>query len=188
MESFIREQIEASVAVKQACLSEPILSVIQKMGEALVAAFKRGNKVLMFGNGGSASDAQHVVAEFVGRYKKERQPLPAIALPCNASTVTAIGNDYGYETIFSRQIEALGKEGDVVIGISTSGSSPNVIAALEAAKSRKLIRIGWSGSRKGRMDELCDVVLHVPSEDTARVQECHILIGHILCGLVDQAY
>jgi D-sedoheptulose 7-phosphate isomerase len=188
MRAFIREQIEASIAVKQCCLSEPIVSSVQKMSEILVTAFQRGNKILMFGNGGSASDAQHIVAEFVGRYKKERQPLPAIALPCNASNITAIGNDYGYESIFSRQIKALGKEGDVAIGISTSGTSQNVIAALEAAKSQKLVCIGWSGSRVGPMDDLCDVVLHIPSEETARIQECHILLGHILCSLVDQAY
>jgi D-sedoheptulose 7-phosphate isomerase len=188
MRTFIREQIEASIAVKQACLSESIVSSVQKMGEILVTAFKRGNKILLFGNGGSASDAQHIAAEFVGRYKKERIPLPAIALPCNVSTITAIGNDYGYETIFSRQIKALGKEGDVAIGISTSGTSKNVIAALETAKTQKLVCIGWSGSRTGPMDDLCEVVLHIPSEDTARIQECHILLGHILCSVVDQAY
>ncbi len=187
MQSFIWEQIEASIAVKKSCLSESLISSVEKMAEMLITAFRQGNKVLLFGNGGSASDAQHIAAEFVGRYKKERPPFPAIALPCNASNVTAIGNDYGYESIFSRQIEALGKEGDVAIGISTSGTSPNVIAALEAAKVRKLICIGWSGSRKGRMDDVCDVVLHISSEDTARIQECHILLGHILCGLVDQA-
>jgi len=151
----------------------------------ITECIKGGNKVLLFGNGGSAADAQHIAAEFTGRFVKERKSLPAIALTTDTSAITAIANDYGYDRIFERQVEGLAVSGDVVLGISTSGNSPNVVNALQLAKTIGCKTIGFSGRDGGRMTDLCNVNLVVPSANTARIQEMHILIGHIICTAVD---
>jgi len=150
-------------------------------------AIHDGHRVLLFGNGGSAADAQHIAAEFVGRFQSERRALPAIALTADASTLTAIANDYGYERVFERQIEALGSAGDIAIGISTSGNRPNVNRALVRARELGCVTLGLSGRGGGDMVDLCDLALVVPADRTCRIQEMHILIGHILCGAVDEA-
>ena len=151
-------------------------------------ALKNGKKILLLGNGGSAADSQHIAAELVGRFKKERTALPAIALTTDTSALTAIGNDYGYSEVFSRQLHALANSGDVVIGISTSGNSENVLKALEVAKIKKCKTIGLTGKDGGKMVTLCDVNIVVPSYETARIQEMHILIGHIICNVIDESF
>jgi len=161
---------------------------IELAGELIVSTLKTGKKVLLFGNGGSAGDAQHIAAELTGRYKTERQGLPAIALTTDTSALTAIGNDYGYDRIFDRQVEAIGSDGDLLIGISTSGNSRNVLRALAYGKDNGMNTIGMSGKGGGDMRPLCDINLIIPADDTARIQEMHILIGHILCGIIDNAF
>jgi D-sedoheptulose 7-phosphate isomerase len=156
------------------------------MADLLVDAFRNGNKVLLFGNGGSAADAQHIACELAGRFYRDRQPLPAIALTTNTSALTAIANDYGYEEIFDRQVRALVRPGDIVIGISTSGNSPNVLKAINTAKQLGAITIAFTGKR-GRLKNIADYALSIPSVDTPRVQEAHITAGHIICYLVEQA-
>ncbi len=168
--------------------TEGLSADIEKAGELIVSTLKSGNKILLFGNGGSAADAQHIATELTGRYKTERRGLPAIALTTDTSALTAIGNDYGFDRIFERQVEALGKEGDLLIGISTSGNSPNVIKALTYGKNSGMKTIGLTGKGGGEMKNLCHLNLIIPSDDTARIQEMHILIGHILCGIVDEEY
>jgi D-sedoheptulose 7-phosphate isomerase len=171
---------------------ETIQTVIGQMEEDLAAAsqiavdtLKRGNKVLLCGNGGSAADAQHIAAELTGRYKSERRGLPGIALTTDTSALTAIANDYGYDRIFDRQLEALANEGDLLIGISTSGNSDNIISALKLAKELGCATVGFSGRDGGKMNEVCDVNLVVPSDNTPRIQEMHILFGHTLCQIID---
>jgi D-sedoheptulose 7-phosphate isomerase len=153
-----------------------------------IDCLKDGGKILLFGNGGSAADAQHIAAELVGRYKVERKSLPAIALTTDTSALTAIGNDYGYTHVFDRQVAALANKGDVVIGISTSGNSINVINALKLALKLNCKTIGFTGQDGGEMKDICDITLDVPSEDTPRIQEMHILIGHTICHLIDQEF
>ncbi len=171
---------------------ETIQKVIETMTEPLseaskitVNALKNGKKVLLFGNGGSAADAQHIAAELTGRYKTERRGLPGIALTTDTSALTAIGNDYGYDRVFDRQVESLAQEGDVLIGISTSGNSKNVINAFKVGKEIGCKIIGLSGRDGGAMNNLCDVNLIVPSDDTPRIQEMHILFGHTICQIID---
>ncbi len=164
---------------------ELMIPQIEEASKMLVETLKNGNKVLLCGNGGSASDAQHISAELVGRYKNERRGLPAIALTTDTSALTAIGNDYGFDRIFDRQVEALVNEGDLLIGISTSGNSLNVLSALLLAKEMGAKTLGLSGKGGGKLNYACDVNLVIPSEDTPRIQEMHILIGHILCQGVD---
>ena len=164
------------------------LTDIEKFVEVLLEARERESSIFFIGNGGSAADAQHIAAELVGRYKTERRGLAAIALTTDTSTITSISNDYGYEKVFSRQIEALAKPGDVVIGISTGGSSKNVINALIKANQQKCMTIGLSGRDGGDFNDLCNVNLVVPSNDTARIQEMHIFIGHTICHLIDQEF
>ena len=154
----------------------------------VVQTLKNGNKVLLCGNGGSAADAQHIAAELTGRYKSERRGLPAISLTTDTSALTAISNDYGYAKVFDRQVEALANDGDLLIGISTSGNSDNIISALTTAKELGCTTIGLSGRDGGQMNEVCDVNLIVPSNDTPRIQEIHILLGHTLCQIVDDAF
>ncbi len=161
---------------------------VVRAAELLVGTLQRGGKLLVCGNGGSAADAQHLAAELVGRFLRERPGLPAIALTTDTSALTAIGNDYGFARVFSRQIEALGRAGDILLAITTSGSSPNVIAAIHAAKARGLAVVGLLGRDGGEARPLCDVALVVGSETTARVQEVHILVAHILCEAVDRAF
>lgn len=164
-----------------------LLSQVVESAETIVATLRHGGKVLLAGNGGSAADAQHIAGEFVSRFHYDRPGLAAIALTTDTSILTAIGNDYGYERLFSRQVQALGREGDVFIGISTSGNSANVIAALEEAQKMKLTTIGFTGAKGGKMLELCDITLRMPSTETPKIQEGHIAIGHIICGLVEAA-
>ena len=159
---------------------------IAKAATAVAAAFRQGRKVLLFGNGGSAADAQHIAAEFVGRFIPDRRPLPAISLATDTSALTALGNDYGYNTVFSRQVEALGVSGDVAIGISTSGNSPNVIEALDAARAKGLLTIGFTGEGGGKMPGHADILFCAPSTVTPRIQETHLTLSHILCELVDR--
>lgn len=166
---------------------EACLPALTAAADALIAAYRAGHKALFFGNGGSAADAQHLAAEFLGRYLRQRAPLAALALHTNSSALTAIANDYGYEHVFSRQLEALAAPGDVAVGISTSGNSPNVIEALECARRLGLVTIALTGSSGGRLRSLADILIAVPSEETPRIQECHILAGHALCDAVEQA-
>ncbi len=157
-----------------------------KLLETCVNAVSDDKKIIFFGNGGSAADAQHLATELTVRFTKDRAPIPAIALTTDTSALTAIGNDYGYEHVFSRQIDAVGREGDIAIGISTSGNSENVLSALRAAKMRNMITVGLSGNDGGQMKTACDILLTVPSDITARIQEMHITLGHMLCGALEQ--
>lgn len=178
--------IKASIAAKQQLLNnQEIVITIAQISEMMVGAFEKGNKVFLFGNGGSAADSQHIAAEFVGRFAFDRPPLPAIALSVNTSCLTAIGNDYGFDLTFARQIEALAKPRDVAIGISTSGNSPNVLQGLTAAKKLGLHTVAFSGCTGGKMKAAADFCICAPSNETPRIQECHILIGHIISELVE---
>ncbi len=180
--------IEASVATKKAMLGDAqIVATIAKVCELLVNALSQGNKILLFGNGGSAADAQHLAAELVGRFAFDRPALPALSLSVNTSCLTAIGNDYGFDQVFSRQIEALGRPGDVAIGISTSGNSSNVLCAFSTAKKMGLHTIALTGKTGGKLRGSVDHCVCVPSDETPRIQECHGLIGHILSELVEHA-
>jgi D-sedoheptulose 7-phosphate isomerase len=151
-----------------------------------VAALSAGNKIMLAGNGGSAADAQHLAAEFVSRFSFDRPGLAAVALTTDTSALTAIGNDYGFDKLFSRQVEALGRAGDVFVGISTSGNSPNVLGALAACRAKGIVTVGLTGRSGGRMAALCDHCLHMPSDETPKVQEGHIVVGHVICGLVER--
>jgi len=182
-----QELIKTQIAASAELMSRLPIDVINQAAELLVTAYKSGYKLLAAGNGGSASDAQHTVAELVGRFLKNRRALPAIALSANTSNLTAIGNDYGYAEVFSRQIEALGQKGDVFLGISTSGNSENVVLAAQKAKAQGLLVIGLTGDGGGKLKPLCDVLIAVPSKDTPRIQESHILIQHMLCDIIEQA-
>jgi len=184
----ISRSIQASIAVKQKLLDSPeILSAAAKVSDLLIEAIKKGNKPILFGNGGSAADAQHIAAEFVGRFAFDRPAMPALALSANTSCVTAIGNDYGFDLAFARQVEALGRPGDVAIGISTSGNSANVLQALLVAGKTGLHTAALTGACGGKLRGVVDHCICVPSKDTPRIQECHILIGHIISELVEQA-
>ena len=186
-EQRVSHSIRASIAVKELLLQhEEILSIVAKVSELLIDAFRRGNKVILFGNGGSAADAQHIAAEFVGRFAFDRPALPALALSVNTSCVTAIGNDYGFDLVFARQLEAFAQRGDVAIGISTSGNSPNVLRAMATAKKMGLHRVGLTGGTGTKLSAAVDHCICVPSSETPRIQECHILIGHIISELVEQ--
>ena len=185
MNKIIRERFEDHLQVLQAVMNSGLLEQIDIIAEEIKAALARGNKVMFCGNGGSAADSQHLAAEFVGRFQKERKGLPAIALTVDTSILTAVGNDYGYDKVFVRQVEALGQKGDVLVGISTSGNSGNVVQAIELAKSRGIYCVGMTAAGGGKMAGLCDQCLIVPAKVTARAQEMHILMGHILCELVD---
>jgi D-sedoheptulose 7-phosphate isomerase len=182
----VRQQFLASAAVKQEAartLAEPVAEA----AERLLAVLRAGHKVLLCGNGGSAADAQHIAAELVGRYARERRGLPAIALTTDTSALTAIGNDYGYERIFARQVEALGRAGDGLLAISTSGNSPNILLAVETARKLGIGTIGLAGRDGGALRSAVDLCLIAPHKETARIQELHITIGHILCDLVEAA-
>ncbi len=187
MQDKIKRIIEESQSVKTSLLSEKTLALIEKAAKRIIEALNHGGKVIVFGNGGSASDSQHMVAELVGRFKKERAAIPAIALTTNTSTITALSNDYGYDVSFKRQLEALGKKADIAIGISTSGMAKNVIATLLKAKEMGLATIGLTGTDGGALKDIADLSIVVNSHDTARIQEAHILIIHILCELIEDA-
>jgi D-sedoheptulose 7-phosphate isomerase len=183
---ILRANIERSIEVHGQLISA-CLPAMTAAADALLSAFHTGHKALFFGNGGSAADAQHLAAEFLGRYLLERSPLPAVALHSNSSAMTAIANDYGYEHVFSRQLQALAVPGDVAIAISTSGNSQSVVEAVTCARKMGLYTIGLTGASGGRLHDLVDTLIAVPSEETPRIQECHILVGHALCDAVEQA-
>lgn len=187
--AMITNKIQASISVKQAlCADAGLISQIQELSERIIDCYRQHSGVVYFcGNGGSAADSQHLAAEFVGRFYRERDGLPSNALTTNTSILTAIGNDYSFDRIFSRQVEAFCRPHDVLIGISTSGNSVSVMEALKAAKKKGVYSVGWTGESGGKMKDLCDSCLCVPSRDTPRIQECHILIGHIICELVEAA-
>lgn len=185
MQKIIEQRFLDHLEVAHAVLRSNILAQIEVIAAEIKKALAAGNKVLFCGNGGSAADSQHLAAEFVGRFQKERRGLPAIALTVDTSILTAVGNDYGYDKVFVRQVEALAKPGDVLVGISTSGNSANVVQAVELAKARGVYCVGMTAAGGGKMAELCDQCIAVPAKVTARAQEMHILIGHILCELVD---
>jgi D-sedoheptulose 7-phosphate isomerase len=180
-ERRIRESLEA----QQRLLDESIIASVVQAAETISLALKRGGKLLVFGNGGSAADATHIAAELVGRFVLERQGLPAVALADNSSAVTAIANDYGYERVFARQLEALARPGDVALGISTSGRSANVLAGLEAGRSAGVTTIALTGHQASAISQLADICIAAPTAETPRVQECHALVAHILCELVE---
>lgn len=182
----VRLVLEQSIQVKQELL-ETCASEIARAAEQTAATFARGGKVLLFGNGGSAADALHIAAEWVGRYRGERQALPAIALGTNPAELTALSNDYGYDRVFVRGVEAHGRAGDLAIALSTSGNSPNVLAGVEAARDRGLFTIALTGKGGGELAGLVDLAIRVPSDDTPRIQEAHITIGHAICEVVDDA-
>jgi len=185
-QDILRKNIQSSIEVHSRLL-EACLPALSAAAEALIAAYRSGHKAIFFGNGGSAADAQHLAAEFVGRYLLERPPLPALALHANTSSVTAIANDYGYDQVFARQLQALAAPGDVAVGISTSGNSRSVLEALAVARKMGVATIGLTGASGGRMREMVDVLIAVPSSETPRIQECHVLVGHALCDAVEQA-
>ena len=180
----IKERIEAAIAVKRSLLGQTL--TICRVAEAWRDALRAGNKVIFFGNGGSAADAQHLECELAGRFYLDRRPLPAVALTVNSSSLTAIGNDYGFEQVFARQLEGIAHPGDVAGGLSTSGNSPNVVLALQKARALGLVIVAFTGRGGGRMRELCDVWLPIDSEETPRIQEGHILAGHIACEMVER--
>lgn len=185
---YLKDIIIKSIETKKLLLEND--SVLQKTVEVvdiILAALRNGNKVILAGNGGSAADAQHIAAEFVSRFEFDRDPLAAIALTTDTSILTAIGNDYGYEHLFSRQLRAIGKAGDIFIGISTSGNSKNVLAGVNACKSLGIISVGLTGN-KGAMLDICDHIISIPSGNTARIQESHILIGHSICSMVESGF
>jgi len=187
MKSIIELEFFEHLKTSKATM-ESIFDSLEIAINLCIESLQNGGKILLFGNGGSAADAQHIAAELVGRYKTERKGLAAIALSTDTSVLTSIGNDYGYDQIFARQLEALANEGDVVIGISTGGSSTNVISALKLANNFGCKTIGLSGKDGGKFNSLCDVNIVVPSENTPRIQEMHILIGHTICHLIDQTF
>lgn len=187
MQDYIVQSLEDSIRVKQTILNDAaFLREIDAVGQSMTRVLSHGGKILLCGNGGSAADAQHLAAELVGRFSCEREGLPAIALTTDTSILTAVGNDYGYDRVFERQTAALGRKGDILIGISTSGDSPNVEHALQTARAMGLITVGLLGKDGGRCRALCDHALVVPHRFSARIQEAHITIGHILCGIVDR--
>lgn len=186
MQNFVKKQIEESIEVKKNILeNENYINKIIEISNLIINAYKKGNKVMICGNGGSAADSQHIAAEFVSKFRKDRKALPAIAMNTNTSTLTSIGNDYEYNRIFERQVEAFGKEGDVLIGISTSGGSKNISRAFMQAKQIGMTSVALLGKDGGENKNYADISFIVPSNDTPRVQESHIMIGHIICDIVE---
>ncbi len=187
MKHFIKEYISDSIEAKQRIMNnDALVKKIENAAKVIADAIKNGQKILIAGNGGSAADSQHIAAEFVNRFYFEREALPAIALTVDTSALTAIGNDYGFINIFARQIEALGKDGDIFLAITTSGNSPNIIKALETAKKKKIKTILLTGQKKSHSAERADLSINVPSEETPKIQESHIMIGHILCAIAEK--
>jgi len=185
----IKKIIKSSIDTKQSVLqNEGLLKTIAASVDVIVNAFRNGNRVYFCGNGGSAADAQHLAAEFSGRFYTNRKALPAEALHCNTSYLTAVANDYGFDEIYSRLIDGIGEAGDVLVGLSTSGTSANIIKAFETAKKKEMITIGFTGKSGGNMKPLCDHLVNIPSTDTPRIQESHIMVGHIICQLVEEKY
>jgi len=189
MNEKITSIIQASIDTKQKLLQdEQLLVVIEKVVDVIVSAFKNGKRVYFCGNGGSAADAQHLAAEFSGRFYIDRKALPAEALHCNTSYLTAVANDYSYDVIYSRMIGGIGQEGDILVGLSTSGNSANIVKAFETAKEKKMITVSLTGITGGMMKSFSDHLINIPSTDTPRIQESHIMVGHIICQLVEEKY
>ena len=189
MKSFIQQRIKESVETKNKLLAnEQLLQTIEQASAAILQALKNGNKVLFCGNGGSAADAQHLAAEFSGRFYLNRKALSAEALHCNTSYLTAVANDYSFDVIYSRIIEGIGNKGDVLIGLSTSGNSKNIVEAFKSAKAAGMITIAFTGDTGGMLKEVADYLINIPSANTPRIQESHIMVGHIICEWVEQAY
>jgi len=185
----IKKIIKSSIDTKQSVLqNEGLLKTIATSVDVIVNAFRNGNRVYFCGNGGSAADAQHLAAEFSGRFYTDRKALPAEALHCNTSYLTAVANDYSFDEIYSRLIDGIGEKGDVLVGLSTSGNSPNILKAFNTAKKKEMITIGFTGKSGGEMRTLCDHLINIPSTDTPRIQESHIMVGHIICQLVEEKY
>ncbi|MBL7756756.1 MAG: D-sedoheptulose 7-phosphate isomerase [Chitinophagaceae bacterium] len=185
----IQHLIQASIDVKQQLLNDPqLLNTVQSVTDCITEAFRRGHRIYFCGNGGSAADAQHLAAEFSGRFYLDRKALPAEALHCNTSYLTAVANDYSYDAIYARLIDGLGQEGDVLVGLSTSGNSANIVKAFETARSKGLVTIAFTGQTGGLLKAHSDFLINVPSTDTPRIQEAHMLLGHIICQLVEAAY
>jgi len=183
----IKQTIQQSIDVKEQMMhDEALLETIQSVCQEAIKGYQNGKKILIAGNGGSAADAQHIAAELVARFYFDRPALAAIALTTDSSILTAIGNDYGFESLFSRQIQAHAQEGDIFIALSTSGNSPNIVRAIESAKERGVIVVGLTGGKESKMDGLCDYLIKVPSTDTPRIQEAHIMVGHIFCQIVEE--
>ncbi|KZS23613.1 D-sedoheptulose 7-phosphate isomerase [Wohlfahrtiimonas chitiniclastica] len=188
MKDNIIAQIEASIATKAAILEDAnLIATLENVAETLIDVYREQGKILIVGNGGSAADAQHMAAELVGRFELEREGLPAIALTTDTSILTAVGNDYGYHYTFARQVEALGQPNDALIAISTSGNSESIVNAVKTARKKGIYTIGLTGSRACMMDELCDVMIKIPSTHTPRIQESHLLVEHMLCQLIETA-
>ena len=186
---WLYSKVLASIKTKQQILqSDELIATIEKVVEVVTNAFKNGNRVYFCGNGGSAADAQHLAAEFSGRFYTDRKALPAEALHCNTSYLTAVANDYGYDVVYSRMIDGIGEAGDILIGLSTSGNSGNIIKAFEVAKDKGIITVAFTGITGGQMKAISDYLINVPSADTPRIQESHITIGHIICQLVEEKY
>ncbi|MBS4276158.1 D-sedoheptulose 7-phosphate isomerase [Campylobacter vulpis] len=187
MKAYIKNHFEESLRVKEQILrDEELISLIEKVARELIKAYQNGKKTLIAGNGGSAADAQHMAGEFVSRFYFDRPGIPSLALTTDTSILTAIGNDYGYEKLFSRQLEAQGVSGDVFIGISTSGNSKNILEALKVCRQKGILSVGLTGASGGVMNELCDYCIKVPSSCTPRIQEAHLVIEHILCAIVEE--
>ncbi|EHS6615325.1 D-sedoheptulose 7-phosphate isomerase [Campylobacter jejuni] len=187
LNSYIKEHFQESILVKEQILKdENLITLIKNASLEVIKAYRNGNKTLLAGNGGSAADAQHIAGEFVSRFYFDRPGIASIALTTDTSILTAIGNDYGYENLFARQVQAQGVKGDVFIGISTSGNSKNILKALDLCRQKGITSIGLSGASGGAMNELCDYCIKVPSTCTPRIQEAHILIGHIICAIVEE--
>ncbi len=187
MKEYIKDQIKKSYETKQAIYNDDfLLAEIEKVARKCVELYKGPNKTILAGNGGSAADAQHIAAELVGRYGFDRPSIPSLSLTTDTSNLTAIGNDYGYDKVFSRQLEGMGQSGDIFIGISTSGNSVNIINAFNSAKEKGITTVALVGRDGGEMAKLADISLIVPSNSTPRIQESHILIGHILCDIIEQ--
>lgn len=184
---IIRDIITASISVKEEILqNEELLSSVEKAVSIITQAFQNGNKVLFCGNGGSAADAQHLAAEFSGRFYKNRKALPSEALHCNSSYITAVANDYSFDVIYSRLVDGIGEAGDVLVGLSTSGNSANIVKAFEVAAGKDMITIAFTGITGGTLKAYSNVLINIPSSDTPRIQESHIMIGHIICQLVEE--
>ena len=189
MTEKIKKIIASSIETKKLILENAeLLHTVEKVVDVIVTAFKNGKRVYFCGNGGSAADAQHLAAEFSGRFYTDRKALPAEALHCNTSYLTAVANDYSFDVIYSRMIDGIGEAGDVLVGLSTSGNSKNILNAFKTARTKKITTIGFTGASGGKMKSLSDHLINVPSSDTPRIQESHIMIGHIICQLVEEKY
>ncbi|MBA2330774.1 MAG: D-sedoheptulose 7-phosphate isomerase [Flavisolibacter sp.] len=185
----IKEIIEASINVKQQVLNNSeLLTTVSLVADKIVEAFKNGNRIYFCGNGGSAADAQHLAAELSGRFYLDRNALPAEALHCNTSYLTAVANDYSYDVVYARLIEGISQPGDILIGLSTSGNSANIVKAFEVAKEKKITTVGFTGISGGLLKSLSDYIINIPSSDTPRIQEAHMLLGHIICQMVEEKY